>query len=184
MESGVAMDKEVHGFRDETFSQWHRIASMSRFIGRPSAQDQKIVDADFILTTEHSDEDPNTTWMAYRYGSDVVALIETSVDYPPGAIDRKVAWVTTALAKKAGIPAFIVLYTISANDNPMSSTGAKDIDMFRVKMTFPKHTAFVEMTPQIYAEFEADLRNLKKPNSTEEAGHCKLIKWFMNDFKL
>ena len=78
-----------------------------------------------------------------------IALIETARDVGQ---KYKCATVTTNLAKRAELPCFVVLYSLSSDKNPADTTWF-DIESFRVKRLWPKpENDWRVMTPQEWAD--------------------------------
>jgi hypothetical protein len=103
--------EERTGLRDLTYSQWHRPTSIARYVGQQQAATLGMIDVDGC---EYC-----------RTCRQPLALIETALDRGQNI---KPAWVTTALASRAGIPAYVVLYDKTDDD---------DIAFFRVKRLTP-----------------------------------------------
>ena len=116
------MQVERHGTRDRTYSAWHRRPSIRRFVGIERAQLLAMIDLDASLFVEYDDQT-----------KEPVALIETARDVGQAF---KAATVTARLAKRAGLPAYVVLYTPASNLNP-SDQEWQDISRFRVRRLWP-----------------------------------------------
>lgn len=140
--------EEITGHRDEAYSQWHRVNSISRHINIEAAQTLSMIDIDAMAYVEYDDND-----------REAVALIETARDEGQ---DYKCAKVLTNLAKrcKPMLPCFVVLYTLAESDNPAATKpGVRDITKFRVKMLHPIHdTEWRVFEPEAYARFLKNLR--------------------------
>lgn len=138
------MQEERFGTRDRTYSAWHRAASVQRFIGWERAQLLHLVDADCVLFLEI---DPGT--------KEALALIEAAVDVGQ---DHKPATAITRLAKRARIPAYLVLYRWSEHPNP-ADPRARDITGFRVKRLWPRaEKDWRQLEPQQWAEALLQIR--------------------------
>lgn len=137
--------EERFNTRDRTYSAWHRRFSTGRFIGIERAQNLAMIDLDASLYVEYDD-----------HTKEPLALIETAVDVGQ---TYKTATVTMKLAKKAGIPAFVLLYRISTSLNPADPL-FHDVDSFRVKMLFPVYmNAWKELSPAEWASALVHIRS-------------------------
>ena len=142
--------EERYGTRDQTYSAWHRRGSTSRFVGMENAQQLAMIDIDVTLYVEYNDKNKQP-----------IILIETAIDVGQ---NRKSSTVTKNLAKKAGIPALCVLYTIDEHAiNPADPKHQhQDIKAFRVQRLYPVRDAgtdpFYRCNPQQYAEMLIALR--------------------------
>lgn len=118
--------EERTGIRDLSYSAWHRVRSIARFVGIERAQTLSMIDADVVLFLEvdHKTRNP-------------LALIEVAVDVGQ---QKKPASSTARLAALCNLPAFVVLYRLAKSANPADS-GEFDIDAFRVQRLwpFPEH---------------------------------------------
>jgi hypothetical protein len=117
------MRNELTGERDLTYSAWHRQRSTRRFVGIDRAQSLGMIDIDGVLFVEYDTET-----------REPLALIETACYVGQR---RKPATVTAALARRAGIPAFTVLYEAANDPNPADSR-FPDIARFHVKRLWPQ----------------------------------------------
>jgi len=117
------MEKEMFGTRDLCYSAWHRAASIRRFVGWEHAQLLAMVDADCILFLEYHDR-----------SKEPLALIEAAIDVGQ---DYKAATAITQLAKRARIPAYLVLYERAAVINPADPRW-NDVCGFRIKRLWPR----------------------------------------------
>lgn len=117
------MQEERYGTRDRAYSAWHRRNSTRRFVGLEQAQLLSLTDIDVMLFCEY--DGPSR---------EPLALVETARDVGQ---TEKVASVTKNLAKRAHIPAYVVLYQLSAKRNPADAS-QPDIERFRVKRLWPK----------------------------------------------
>ena len=112
--------EEYSNERDLTYSAWHRRNSMQRYIDRRDAEGMSMIDIDAVEYDQKTREP--------------LILIETARDNGQG---WKAATVTRNLAKRAGIPAYVLLYTPSEIPNP-SNEKWPDIKSFRVKCIWPE----------------------------------------------
>jgi hypothetical protein len=132
------MQKERYGTRDLSYSAWHRAASIRRFVGWEQAQLLNMVDADCVLFLEY-----------HQSTKEPLALIEAAIDVGQ---DYKPATAIARLAKRAGIPAYLVLYRQSAAPNP-ADPRMLDVSGFRVKRLYPRtETKWRAMPPAEWAE--------------------------------
>lgn len=130
--------EERYNTRDRSYSAWHRRLSTRRFIGIEKAQTLAMIDMDASVWVEYDDNDKQP-----------LALVETAVDVGQ---DWKTATITRNLAKMAGIPAFVLLYKLSKDQNPVAP-GFMDIESFRVKMLWPKPCdKWRALSPQQWAD--------------------------------
>lgn len=117
------MQDERFGVRDLAYSAWHRTASIKRFIGWEQAQLLSMCDADSVL------------WLEYaHHGKEPLALIEAAIDVGQVA---KPATAITRLAKRARLPAYLVLYSRAQSTNPADQRW-RDIRGFRVRRLWPR----------------------------------------------
>jgi len=130
--------EEKYNSRERSYSAWHRRNSTRRFIGIEHAQLLAMIDLDASLYVEYDDGT-----------KEPIALIETARDVGQ---PWKTATVTQKLAQRADLPCFVVLYTLSDNDNPADSQW-KDIAQFRVKRLHPQEKSEWEVvTPLEWAQ--------------------------------
>lgn len=137
------MQEEKYNTRDRSYSAWHRRLSTRRFVGIEKAALLAMIDLDASLYVEYDDKT-----------KDPIALMETAIDVGQ---EHKTATVTLKLAKRADLPCFIVLYTLSDKLNPADSR-FQDIDKFRVKRLWPQfsqndndYCKWVEYSPTEWA---------------------------------
>jgi hypothetical protein len=136
--------EEVFGCRDRIYSEWHRRHSTKRFVDIEQAQLLAMIDLDGVYWVEYRDAD---RWP--------VALVETARDISQ---DRKPATVLTNLAKLAGIPAFVALYTPATAPNPAAPEWP-DIAMFRYRRVYPEgQPNWITCTPADFAQMLLRLR--------------------------
>ena len=132
------MQEERYGTRDRAYSAWHRRKSTRRFVGIEHAQLLAMIDLDASLYVEYDDGT-----------KEPIALIETARDVGQ---KYKCATVTKNLAKRAELPCFVVLYSLSADKNPADSEW-HDIESFRVKRLWPNpENEWRIMMPQEWAD--------------------------------
>jgi hypothetical protein len=144
--------EELHGTRDRTYSAWHRRLSVRRFVGIERAQTLAMIDLDASLYVEYDDG-----------SKEPLALIETAIDRGQCC---KSSTVTKKLAERASLPAFVLLYTPSADKNEADSEWP-DIERFRVRRVHnpffstepaPFDVEWQTVTPQQWADFLVRLR--------------------------
>ena len=129
--------EERFGKRDRTYSAWHRRGSVRRFVGIDRAQLLSMIDLDASLYVEfdHEDKEP-------------LALIEVARDVGQA---HKAATVVRRLAKRAKLPAYVVLYRPGEQANP-ADPQQPDIEAFRVRRLWPKpENTWRDLTPAEYA---------------------------------
>ncbi len=132
-----ALDGERFQSRDLSFLAWHRPQSISRYLRREDAVQLTMLDVDSILFSEYDS--------TYRLP---LALVEVAVDVG----QEKLADITQKLAEFAGLPAYVALYSVSANANPANEQWP-DIASFRVKRLWPHpEDGWRVLTPQQWAD--------------------------------
>jgi len=136
--------EEVYNTRDRSYSAWHRRKSSGRFIGIEKAQLLAMIDLDASLYIEYDDGT-----------KEPIALIETAQDvgqkYKPVTVTRN-------LAKRADLPCFVLLYTLSQKRNP-ADTRWMDIEKFRSKLMWPiQENTWTINTPKEWAEILIRMR--------------------------
>ena len=117
------MQEERYGTRDLSYSAWHRAASIRRYVGWEHAQLLNMVDTDCVLFLEY-----------HQQTKEPLALIEAAIDVGQ---DRKPATAIAQLAKRARIPAYLVLYKRSIEPNP-ADPRMPDVSGFRIKRLYPR----------------------------------------------
>lgn len=135
--------EERFGTRDRTYSAWHRRMSTRRFVGIEKAQTLAMIDLDAALYVEYDDST-----------KEPIALVETARDCGQ---TYKCAAVTRNLAKRAGIEAFVVLYTPSRTQNPADSEWP-DISEFRVMQLHPVASDWKTLSPATWARCLVNIR--------------------------
>jgi hypothetical protein len=149
------MQEEVYGVRSGDYSAWHRRNSTRRFVGIDRAQLLAMVDLDCSLYVEYDDS-----------SKEPLALIETARDVGQA---YKPATVTLALAKKAKIPCYVVLFTPAAAPNP-ADPRCHDIERFRVKRLWPQpEREWRDLSPGEYATGLLKLREWSASHLDEAA---------------
>lgn len=138
------MQEEAYNARDRSYSAWHRRASTRRYVGIERAQTLAMIDLDASLYVEYDDGT-----------KEPLALIETAMDRGQ---EFKPATVTTKLAQRATIPAYVLLYKLSPH--PLACDPQwRDIESFRVKRLWPKPQAeWEKYTPEEWANGLVKLR--------------------------
>jgi hypothetical protein len=138
------MQEERYGTRDLSYSAWHRAASIRRFIGWERAQLLSMCDADSMM------------WLEYHHQTkEPLALIEAAIDLGQ---DHKSATAITRLAKRARIPAYLVLYQRASQVNPADSRSL-DVSGFRVKRLYPRaETRWRQVRPDEWANALLQIR--------------------------
>lgn len=114
--------EERYGERDLSYSAWHRVRSIARFVGPEKAQSLKMVDQDVTLYLELD-----------SLTREPLALVEVAVDV--GQREKPVSSMAR-LAAKCGLPAYVALYKVSRSPNP-ADRRQRDIDGFRVRRVWP-----------------------------------------------
>ena len=143
---------EVYGFRDQSYSLWHRRASTARYVGLEKAQLLAMIDLDVSLYVEYNDKTKFP-----------VALIETAVDQGK---NWKPSTVVENLAKMANLPAACVLYTLADTPNP-GCKNVPDIAMVRVRRLWPDRMPlgeFRRLRPSTWAQ---SLLNMREQGAAE-----------------
>lgn len=140
--------------RDRIYSAWHRRRSTGRFVGIEKAQLLAMIDLDVCLYVEYDDST-----------REPIALIETAKDVGQ---PYKCATVTKNLAKRAGLPAYTVLYKASNEPNP-AEPECSDILGFRVKRLWPDPSnEWRELTPRQYADGLSKMRGWRSNQLDKE----------------
>lgn len=130
--------EERFGKRCGAYSAWHRRHSTARFVGVQEAMSLSMIDVDGVLFDEYDD-----------HGKEPLLLVESARDELNGRV--KPTTCLTALARRAGIPAYLVLYTLSDSPNPASRSD-RDISVFKVRRLWPDpEPALATLTPQQWA---------------------------------
>ena len=100
-------------------------------------------------------------WIEYDYPGgaiEPVMLIETKVDIGQESVSAEFL---RALARRANVPAYIVLYTQSETFNPTAHyQNTPDIEMFRVRELYREHSfTWSYYSPREYIQLLTDTRN-------------------------
>lgn len=137
------MQVERYSTRDRSYGIWHRAKSIGRFLGLKQASSLTMADLDSVLFAE------------YDYPNKLpLCLVEVARDIG----QEKPAGVTQNLARLAGIPAYVALYSHSGDPNP-SNTNWPDIEQFRVKRLWPKpEEGWRTLTPVDWARALVQIR--------------------------
>jgi len=136
--------EEKYGTRGMEYSAWHRRLSTQRYVGIENAQLLAMIDLDIVLYVEYEEKSKKP-----------VGLIEVAQDVGQ---PYKTATVTKKLAEMAGLPAYVVLYKLSDQENPANKE-CKDIAKFRIKRLCPKfEKEWRVLSPKEYADNLLKLR--------------------------
>lgn len=149
------MQEERYGTRDRAYSAWHRRLSTRRFVGIEHAQRLAMIDLDAALYVEYDDQ-----------RKEPLALIETARDVGQ---EYKPTTVSANLARRASLPCYCVLYSLSDQPNPADPQW-RDISGFRVRRAWPNpETEWRELTPQEWADALLRVRQWKAKQLDGEA---------------
>lgn len=134
-------DTERHGTRDLTYSNWHRVHSISRFVGKDIARTLTMIDLDGLEYCHRCME--------------CVGVIEVARDVGQAF---KGSTVTKKLAVRLAVPGLLVFYKPHAKatiaDHP-------DIESFRMRVLAPvEEQRFRTLTPAKYAEWIVHMHTL------------------------
>lgn len=139
------MQEERFSLKDRAYSAWHRRLSTRRFVGIERATRLSMIDLDAALYVEYDDK-----------SREPLALIETARDVGQG---HKVATVTAKLARRARLPAYVLLYQTGKQANPADQR-YPDIDRFRVRRIWPSpESGWRTLTPQEWAQALLEIRD-------------------------
>jgi hypothetical protein len=139
----MSMQTERYKTRDRSYGVWHRVRSIARFLGTKQACGLAMADLDSILFAEYNFPDKLP-----------LCLIEAARDVG----QEKSAAMVSNLARMAGIPAYIALYTPAAQANP-SNQDWPDIAHFRIKRIWPRpEPAWRTLTPNQWADALIQIR--------------------------
>lgn len=137
--------EERHGERDLSYSAWHRVRSIARFVGPEKAQSLKMVDQDVTLYLELD----STT-------REPLALVEVAIDVGQNA---KPASTMARLAARCNLPAYVALYKLSGQPNP-ADRRQFDIERFRVRRVWPApEHQWRSLTPEEWANGLLQIRS-------------------------
>lgn len=132
------MQEERYGSRDRAYSAWHRHHSIRRYVGIEAAQTLSMCDLDMALYCEYDDS-----------SREPLCLVETARDI--GQVHKPCS-VTQSLARRARLPAYVVLYRCALEPNP-ADVEAADIESFRVKRIWPApESEWRSLDPQEWAD--------------------------------
>jgi hypothetical protein len=149
--------EERFGTRDRSYSAWHRRASLSRFVGIERAQLASMCDVDAALWLEHDD-----------LTKEPLALIETARDIGQ---PFKSGTVLERLARRARVPAFVVMYRLGDAPNPADPT-CRDVAGFRVRRIYPRAEAtWRELSPPEWADGLLRIRTWSAARFEREAAN-------------
>lgn len=151
------MQEQRYGAPDRTYSAWHRRNSTRRFVGLDRAQLLAMIDLDAALYVEYDDGT-----------KEPLALIETARDVGQ---PHKVATVTRNLARRAGLPCYVVLYQCDENPNPADPRW-HDIKAFRVRRLWPRpERGWRIVTPQNWAAALVHIRTWAAQRLDQQAAN-------------
>ena len=137
--------RKNHNF-DFTYHEWHRTASIKRYLPEKEAYDLAMFDVDAVEVCRSCGEPLAIFELTRWLGS-----------------DAKATKYLRRVAKMANIPGVLVYYEASAEPNPASPEW-NDIARFFIKVVSPGFGDLVEQTPGEYANRLLRLR---------ERHHCK-----------
>jgi hypothetical protein len=150
----MSQDERI-GLRDAHYSVWHRARSIKRYVGIENAQRLSMIDIDAALYVEYDDAT-----------KEPVALIETARDVGQA---YKTATVLRCLARRADLPAFVVLYKVGDTPNPADHT-VMDIESFRVRRLWPTMTKWHDLSPLRWSEALLRIRTNQTARLDAEEG--------------
>ena len=131
--------EEKHGTRSLTYSAWHRSKSICRFVTEETALTLAMIDVDHVLYCEYDNE-----------SKEPIALIEEAKDIGQ---EVKAGTVTQALARRAGLPALVVLWKEDARHLNPADENWPDLLSLRVKRLWPvPESQWKKLTPQEWAD--------------------------------
>lgn len=139
------------------YSEWHREASIVRFINKTMARNLTMIDKDMILPM-----DPNNPQLWTEICSEThkpLAHVEAMLNF--GSWKRKQASATKYTAEDSGLIGLLVQYQLSEQPNP-ANTDVQDIKKFWVQILYPDFWGeeFFELSPQKFAEFLVRCRHV------------------------
>lgn len=134
-------EREGSGYRDLTYSHWHRTESTARFIGQSAAYELAMIDIDGAE-------------LCRRCG-DVLALVETARG--THQTEKRYRW-TQQLANRLHVPAYCVLYD-PCGEWDAARNAFPDVARFRARRIAPTVTDWRWLTP---AEWAAHLDRLRR----------------------
>jgi hypothetical protein len=148
------MQEEQYGTRDRAYSAWHRRRSISRYVGIEAAQTLSMIDLDMCMYVEYDD-----------LSREPLCLVETARDVGQR---EKSSSVTVRLAKRAHLPAYLVLYQCALQPNP-ADVDAPDIEGFRVKRVWPTpESEWRQLDPAAWADALVRIRSWQAKKVDQE----------------
>lgn len=152
------MQEEKYGTRDRVYSAWHRRLSTRRFVGIEHAQRLAMIDLDAALYIEFDGG-----------RREPLALIETARDVGQ---TWKASTITVALAKRAKLPAYVLLYQPSVKPNPADPQQHPDIMQFRIRRLHPRpEKQWRTLTPSQWARALLQIRSWSTRRLDAEAAN-------------
>ena len=146
---------EHHFLRDRTYGNWHRAPSIIRFLPARDAEGMTMVDLDSVLFVEHDPERKIP-----------LCLVEAARDIGQ---TTKPSGVIRALAERANLTAFVVLYEPADCPNPANENWS-DVESFRVMRIWPRpERTWRVLTPTQWAHALVTIREWQlRRSSTHE----------------
>jgi len=132
--------RKNHNF-DFTYHEWHRTASIKRFLPEEGAYSLAMFDVDAVEVC--------------RFCGVPLAIFELTrwLD-----VDDKATTYLRKIAKMANLPGVLVYYDVSDQPNPANPEW-RDISRFFIKVVSPAFGELTEVTPSEYATRLSRLRN-------------------------
>ena len=129
---------EITGHRCLAYSAWHRIDSISRYVGRTDAVTMTMVDIDCAY------------WVESNRAGTVLGLIETTKD---NRMYDKPCYVLLDIAQRMTPTVFcgVLYYTLSRENNPAQPT-QRDISCFVWQQFWPKKRYPIRYSPEKWAK--------------------------------
>lgn len=152
-------DKEKCGFRDATYSAFHRTESIKRFIGDGVCANQiGMIDLDFSL------------WIEFSTKSYVPLVLVETARYSGN--HAKSSTVLKQLCTRANIPGLCVLYEPSSSKNP-ADRRYQDITQFHVRHRYPHDdNQWLILSPHEYVDLIVSMRRSSCDMSLMSATDC------------
>lgn len=145
--------EEKFGTRDQSYSAWHRRNSTRRFVGIEKAQTLAMIDLDACPYVEYDDR-----------SKEPIALIEVAMDIGQSWKTHTVTKNLARLCTERSLPAYVVLYKKSSEDNP-ADRSQKDIEAFRVIRIWPNpESQWRILTPEQWAIELVEMRRQSAEN--------------------